>query len=353
MKITNLIIFLLIILLFGCSEKDKTEEYIKTGNLVEIKNLLETGLNPHNTINGYTYIQIATSEGQLDILKEFLNHNVMQLEETIVEDLIFISVNDKHKEIYEFLLPLKNVNLDVNQKFQLIEILSKNGWNEQVANLIYKNTDVNFFYEFIEKYGDDEKFSDIMTGMFRKHIPLHEVYIGSKYDGYAENEEEGDYEYEENGEYEEEAYEEYKYGSFETLMNNISAKKKNFKLDHISYDVNKRKALLSLLSFKDNENVIFNNLYNKILSKHKYSEQSDLRGSYTSNVSIALPYFLPEFSRFNFNNWYGDDILPDLHNSNTQYFAYLFHRLDRNPKILKWMWKAWKETIFNNIDTKT
>jgi hypothetical protein len=42
-----------------------------------------------------------------------------------------------------------------------------------------------------------------------------------------------------------------------------------------------------------------------------------------------------------------------MHNSDKQLFSYLFHRIDRNPLIVKWLWAAWKETIFSNISTKT
>jgi len=351
MKLKNLIVFMIFGLsLIYCANENDIIGYIENGNTEELKKLLAKDFDPADTINGRTYFQYAVSDGQLEVLKQFMVHSGSKLEEYKLKDLLFLSVKEEQSEIYEYLSKEVDLSSDQTSISHLISLLNEVQWDKHVGSLILTNKDVNIFYDFVEKNRENEKFDSVMHALFKRQLPINEVYIGSKYDGYTEEEEY--YDGEEYDDYEE-PQEEYEYGSFSSLMSKIGEKKNTFLVDYISTNTETRKGLLT---FSENENKLFNNFYKKIFEDNSFDDfydNEDIKRRYTGTITKRLPFYLPKFSRFNHEYYIDEEMLGKMHNSNKQYYAYLFHRLDRNSFILKWIWNAWKETIFSNISTKT
>jgi hypothetical protein len=348
MKTKKLI--LLLFVAFGlvyCGTENDVTGYIETGNVEEVKKLLAKDLNPMDTVGNRTYFQYAVYEGQLDIVKEFFNHSGQKLEDYQIKDLLFLSIKEQQSEIYHYLIDLVDFENEPHNVTHLFNLLEEAGWEEEVGKMIQLNTDVGIFYSFFEQNKENDDFKDVLLSLFLKQVPINECYIGSEFDSSLEYEEEGEYE-----EYDEPEME-YEYGSFSSMINKINEKRVRLMVKTLSADTEGKKALITL---DGNPNKLFNSFYQRVFLdddfEHYDGDFQDIRIRYTATIARRLPYFLPKYSRY--NDYYRDDNeLEELHNSNKQLFAYLFHRIDRNSLIIKWLWSAWKKTVFSNIPTKT
>ena len=358
MKIKNLI--LLIIVAFGlvyCDSKNDITNYIETGNVEEIKKILAKYFDPTDTIGNRTYFQYAIYEGQVDIFEAFFEHSGSRLEDYQVQDLLFLSIKVKQRKIFDYLSKETLYEDSRSLVAHALDLLEEVGWTDEYERLMLLNNDVHIFYDFIEKHKDNEKYEALMLKLFKRHWPVSEVYIGSKYDGYSDEDEYDEYEGERGEAYEDpesfdEPLAEYEQGSFNTLMKVAEDKYLGLDIHYFTVFYEEKKALLS---FEQDENKMFNNFYKRVFEDNnfdRYGDSQDIRARYTGTITKRLPYYLPKFSRFS-HPYTEESEFRQMHNSNNQLFAYLFHRLDRNSVILEWMWKAWKETVFKNIPLKT
>jgi hypothetical protein len=328
----------------------------KVATLTKSKKLLAKDLDPMDTVGNRTYFQLAIYEGQPEIFKVFFNHSGNLLESYQKQDLLFLSIKEKQREIYNY---LSKETLFEDHKPSLshaLSLMEETDWKDEFERLMEINSDVGIFYNFFEKHREDTEYEVLMVKLFKGHLPLSEVYIGSKYDGYSESEE-----YEEYEDYEGEAYEDpedfeskkdYEEGSYASLMSKIEERGMALNIHQFSVNNSEKRALIS---FDIDSNKFFNDVYQRIFVDNDfeyYGDFQDIRTRYTGTITKRLPIFLPNYSRFS-HPYTEDKELRAMHNSDKQLFSYLFHRIDRNPLIVKWLWAAWKETIFSNISTKT
>ncbi len=350
MKIKNLILMLIVAFsLVSCGSENDVTGYIESGNVDEIKKLLAKDLNPMDTVGNRTYFQYAVYEGQPEILKEFFNHSGATLEDYQVEDLLFLSIKENQKEIYEFLSDKVDFTNEPHNVAHLFKLLEEADWEEEIAKKIQLNTTVGVFYDFFNSNNENKDSKDVLVSLLLRQFPINEIYIGSKYDGYSEEEEyEGDEPYEEY----EEPEMDYESGSFSSMVNLMEERKSSLMISSVSADLDSKKALVT---FDGDPNKLFNSFYQRVFVDNDfeyYGDFQDIRTRYTGTITKRLPMFLPKYSRFS-HPYTEEKELRKMYNSDKQLFAYLFHRIDRNPLIVKWLWAAWKETIFSNISTKT
>ncbi len=341
------------LVLLSCNTGNDITELIKNGDIEEVKKLLAKDFHPTDTIGDRTYFEVAVYEGQLEILKEFFKHSGELLESYQKQDLVFLSIKENKREIYNYLFKDSLFEDHKEAWATVLSLLEDSDWDDEFGRLMLINNDVNIFYDFIQKHHDNERYTKLMPKLFKRHWPVYEAYIGSIY---HENNE-----YEEYEGYEDEAYEnpdgyepefEYLKGNYNSLISKIEDRYSSLNFQHFSANKESKRVLLS---FDENANKIFNNFYHRVFvdkNFEKYTDTPDPRDFYTGTVSRRIPLYLPFFSRF-CHPFKDENDLNKMHNSDKQLFAYIFHRLDRSSFIIKWMWEAWKETVFSNISTRT
>jgi hypothetical protein len=94
--------------------------------LTKSKNFWAKDLDPMDTVGNRTYFQLAIYEGQPEIFKVFFNHSGNLLESYQKQDLLFLSIKEKQREIYNY---LSKETLFEDHKPSLSTCLELNGRN--------------------------------------------------------------------------------------------------------------------------------------------------------------------------------------------------------------------------------
>lgn len=132
---------------------------------------------------------------------------------------------------------------------------------------------------------------------------------------------------------------------FKSALKNFSSEELG--IENISLVGNDNQMVVKLSSKDNFKSKVETFLTNP--NRDQDSWYSALKNSYFNSIVVPLPNFIPRL--YSHDGFYtledeGDVLLKK------QLVSFLIHRINRNSHVISWLWKSWKEAIFDNLSTE-